>query len=64
MSRVAWAVLRWLVLWVLVALIFWGVLAVLPGIDVPSFGAVLLTTALVALLNALLWPLLIRSCCR
>jgi uncharacterized membrane protein YvlD (DUF360 family) len=32
----------------------------LPGIEVPSFGAVLLTTALVALLNALLWPILIR----
>jgi uncharacterized membrane protein YvlD (DUF360 family) len=59
-SRVAWAVLRWLILWVLVALIFWGVLAVLPGIGVPSFEAVLLTTGLVALLNALLWPALIR----
>jgi uncharacterized membrane protein YvlD (DUF360 family) len=59
-SRVAWAVLRWLILWVLVALIFWGVLAVLPGIGVPSLEAVLLTTGLVALLNALLWPALIR----
>ncbi len=26
----------------------------------PSFEAVLLTTGLIALLNALLWPLLIR----
>ena len=26
----------------------------------PSFGAVLVTTALIAMLNALLWPLLIR----
>jgi uncharacterized membrane protein YvlD (DUF360 family) len=59
-SRVAWAALRWLVLWVLVALIFWGIVAVLPGIGVPSFRAVLLTTGLVALLNALLWPVLIR----
>ena len=57
MSRVAWAVLRWLILWVLVALIFWVVVALLPGFDVPSFEAVLLTTGLVALLNALLWPL-------
>jgi uncharacterized membrane protein YvlD (DUF360 family) len=56
----AWAALRGLVLWVLIALIFWALVAVLPGIDVPSFGAVLLTTALIALLNALLWPLLIR----
>ena len=59
-SRAAWAVLRWLILWVLVALIFWGIVALLPGIGVPSFGAVLLTTGLVALLNALLWPVLIR----
>ena len=51
---------RWLILWVLVALIFWAVLALLPGIGVPSFEAVLLTTGLVALLNALLWPALIR----
>jgi uncharacterized membrane protein YvlD (DUF360 family) len=56
----AWAALRGLVLWVLIALLFWAIAAVLPGIAVPSFGAVLLTTALVALLNALLWPLLIR----
>jgi uncharacterized membrane protein YvlD (DUF360 family) len=59
-SRAAWGALRVLFLWVLIALIFWGAAALLPGIDVPSFGAVLLTTALVALLNALLWPLLIR----
>jgi uncharacterized membrane protein YvlD (DUF360 family) len=59
-SRFAWALLRWLILWVLVALIFWAVVALLPGIGVPSFEAVLLTTGLVALLNALLWPALIR----
>ena len=39
---------------------FWAVAALLPSIDVPSFGAVLLTTALIALLNALIWPLLTR----
>jgi putative membrane protein len=55
-----WSVVRWLVLWGLIALLFWALAALLPGIDVPSFGAVLLTTALIALLNALLWPLLIR----
>jgi uncharacterized membrane protein YvlD (DUF360 family) len=59
-SRVAWAVVRGLILWVLVALIFWGAAALLPRIEVPTFGAVLLTTGLVALLNALLWPILIR----
>jgi uncharacterized membrane protein YvlD (DUF360 family) len=56
----AWLVLRWLVLWVLIALIFWAVAAVMPRFDVPSFGAALLTTALIAALNALLWPVLIR----
>jgi uncharacterized membrane protein YvlD (DUF360 family) len=54
------AALRGLLLWVLIALIFWGLAALLPQFDVPSFGAVLLITGLVALLNALLWPLLIR----
>ncbi|HEY7267819.1 MAG TPA: phage holin family protein, partial [Solirubrobacterales bacterium] len=56
----AWSAIRWLVLWALIALLFWAFAALLPGISVPSFGAVLLTTGLVALLNALLWPLLIR----
>jgi len=56
----AWSAVRWLALWLLIALLFWGLVAVLPGIDVPSFGAVLLTTGLIAVLNALLWPLLIR----
>ena len=53
-------VLRGLLLWVLIALLFWPLAALLPGIDVPSFGAVLLTTGLIAVLNAVLWPLLIR----
>ncbi len=51
---------RGLLLWLLIALVFWGMSGALPGIDVPSFGAVLLTTALIAILHALLWPLLIR----
>jgi uncharacterized membrane protein YvlD (DUF360 family) len=54
------ATLRGVLLWLLIGLIFWGLSRVLPGIDVPSLGAVLLTTALIALLNALLWPALIR----
>jgi uncharacterized membrane protein YvlD (DUF360 family) len=52
--------LRWLLLWLLIALLFWALAALLPKIGVPSFGAVLLTTALIAAFNALLWPLLIR----
>jgi uncharacterized membrane protein YvlD (DUF360 family) len=55
-----WTAVRGLLLWLLVALIFWVAAALLPGIDVPSFRAVLLTTGMVALLNAALWPLLIR----
>ena len=59
-GRVAWAALRGILLLLLIALFFWGLAAVLPGIDVPSFGAVLMITVLVAVLNAVLWPLLIR----
>jgi uncharacterized membrane protein YvlD (DUF360 family) len=59
-TRTGWAAIRGLLLWVLIALIFWAATAVLPGIEVPSFEAALLATALIALLNALLWPLLIR----
>src|SRR4029453_19673836 len=60
LKNIAWAVLRGLLLWVLIALLFWPLAALLPGIDVPSFGAALLTTGLIAVLNALLWPLLLR----
>jgi uncharacterized membrane protein YvlD (DUF360 family) len=51
---------RVLVLWLLVALVFWAAVGVLPGFDVPSFGAVALTTAVIAAANATLWPLVIR----
>ena len=60
MSRVAWAVLRWLILGSWLHSVFWAAVALIPGIDVPSFRAALLTTALIALINALLWPLVIR----
>ena len=58
--RVIGKAVRGLLLWLLIALVFWAATGLLPGIDVPSFGAVLVTTALIAILNALLWPLLIR----
>jgi uncharacterized membrane protein YvlD (DUF360 family) len=58
--RWAGVVMRAVVLWVLVALIFWAAVGLIPGIDLPSFRAALLTTGLIALINALLWPLLIR----
>jgi uncharacterized membrane protein YvlD (DUF360 family) len=51
---------RGAVLWALVALVFWLAVLVLPRFELPSFEAALLITGLVALFNALLWPLLIR----
>jgi len=59
-ARWAGILARGIVLWLAVGLIFWVAVIVIPGFDLPSFGAALLTTALVALINALLWPLLIR----
>ena len=50
-GRGSWIAVRVLVLWTLVALVFWGVTALLPGFDVPSFGAGLLTTAVIAVIN-------------
>ncbi len=52
--------LRGLALWVLTALAFLALAAVVPGIGVPRFGTALLATATIAVLNAILWPLLIR----
>jgi uncharacterized membrane protein YvlD (DUF360 family) len=43
-----------------VALLFWAAVGLIPGIDLPSFGAALLTTGLIAVINAMLWPMLIR----
>jgi uncharacterized membrane protein YvlD (DUF360 family) len=53
-------VIRALVLWALVALVFWVAVGLIPGIELPSFRAALLATALIALLNAVLWPIVIR----
>jgi uncharacterized membrane protein YvlD (DUF360 family) len=51
---------RMLALWLVTALAFWALAALLPGIAVPSFDGALVTTALIAILNRLLWPLLTR----
>jgi uncharacterized membrane protein YvlD (DUF360 family) len=51
---------RALVLVVIDGLLLWLLADVLPGIEVPSFGAAIVTAGLIALLNALLWPLLTR----
>src|SRR5262245_20955669 len=58
--RFAGIALRALVLWALVALVFWIAVGLIPGIELPSVEAALLATALIAVLNALLWPLVIR----
>jgi len=42
------------------ALLLWGLSEIVAGISVPSFGAALLTAAVIALLNATLWPVLTR----
>jgi uncharacterized membrane protein YvlD (DUF360 family) len=60
LRRGAGVVTRALALWLAVGLAFWAAAAALPGIAVPSFGAALLTTALIVVLNALLWPVVIR----
>src|SRR5262245_24908227 len=59
-GRAGWVAARMLVLWVLVAAVFWVAVGLIPGFDLPSFGAALLCTGLIAIINALLWPLLIR----
>ena len=41
-------VIRALALWALVAFVFWVAVAVIPGIDLPSFGAALVTTLAIA----------------
>ena len=51
---------RGLILWVLVAAVFWVVVEVLPGFENVSFRAALFATGLMTLFTVALWPLLIR----
>jgi uncharacterized membrane protein YvlD (DUF360 family) len=51
---------RALVLVVIDGLALWGLAAALPGMAVPTLRAAIVTAALIALLNALIWPLLTR----
>jgi uncharacterized membrane protein YvlD (DUF360 family) len=60
LGRWAGVAARALALWAGVALIFWVAIGLIPGFDLPSFRAALLSTALIAVINAVLWPLLIR----
>ena len=58
--RLLGILVRGLILWGLVALVFYVAVAIIPDFDLPSFGAALLTTGLIALINIAIWPLLIR----
>jgi uncharacterized membrane protein YvlD (DUF360 family) len=51
---------RALVLVVIDGLALWGLAALLPGMEVPTLRAAIVTAAAIALLNALIWPLLTR----
>jgi uncharacterized membrane protein YvlD (DUF360 family) len=50
---------RLLLVWAIDAVAFWLLAAVLPGVDIDSPGAAIATAAVVGLLNALLWPIVI-----
>jgi len=51
--------LRMIAVWVITAASLILLSALLPGVAVASFGAALGAAALIGLLNALVWPLLI-----
>jgi len=52
--------IRMLVTWLTDAAALMGLSAVLASVTVDSFGAALLASALIALVNAFVWPLIIR----
>ena len=58
--RVTGFAARAAIMLVLDALLLWGLSEIVSGISVPSFGAALLTAAVIALLNAILWPVITR----
>ena len=52
--------LRFVLLLVIQGLVILALAAILPGVKTPSFEAAVLVAAAMALINALLWPLVIR----
>ena len=58
--RRARPVLRVLVVWLTTAATLMLLSALLSGVDVKDFGAALLAAAIIGLINALVWPLVIR----
>ena len=53
-------VLRVVILLLIQGLVILALAAVLPGVATPSFRAAVLVAATMALINALLWPIVIR----
>ncbi|HEX6326205.1 MAG TPA: phage holin family protein [Jiangellaceae bacterium] len=53
-------VLRVLVIWLSTSLALWILASVLPGLDVEDIGTALAAALLLGLLNASVWPLIIR----
>jgi uncharacterized membrane protein YvlD (DUF360 family) len=53
-------ILRFVLLLVVQGLVILALAAILPGVETPSFLAAVLVAAAMALINALLWPLVIR----
>src|ERR1700722_10297712 len=51
---------RFVLLLVIQGLVILALAAILPGVKTPSFAAAVLVAAAMALINALLWPLVIR----
>ncbi|MBU3675318.1 MAG: phage holin family protein, partial [Solirubrobacteraceae bacterium] len=58
--RYAGFAIRVVVLGLIQAAALWGMSAVIPGVDVPSFKAGIAVVVLLALFNALLWPFITR----
>ncbi len=59
-KRYAGFAIRVAVLGVIQAAALWGMSAIIPGVDVPSFRAGIAVVVLLALFNALLWPFITR----
>ncbi len=51
---------RILLVWILSAITVWVVGELMPGVTLKSFGAALWLIAVIGLLNALVWPVLLR----
>ena len=54
------AIGRVLLVWILSALTLWVVAELMPGVTLKSFGSAVWLIAVIALLNALVWPVLLR----